>query len=54
MPVVHEANYLGLESLVSVQLKDWQDLPASQVFLAGDPGFFCLFCKLLIFGNKTD
>lgn len=45
---------LALESLVGVQLKNWQDLPASQVFLAGGPGFFCLFPKLLTFGNRPD
>lgn len=50
MPVVHEDSYPALESLVGGQLEDWQGPPANQGFLAGGPGHFCLFPKLLTFG----
>lgn len=45
---------LALESLVGGQLEDWQGPPANQGFLAGSPGHFCLFPKLLTFGNRPD
>lgn len=54
MPVVHEDSYPALESLVGGQLEDWQGPPANQGFLAGGPGHFCLFPKLLTFGNRPD
>ena len=45
---------LTLESLVSCHLEDWQGPLASQGFLAGVRGLFCLFPKLLTFENRPD
>lgn len=47
-------NILALKSFVSGQLEDWQGSPASHGFLVGSPGLFCLFPKLLTFGNRPD
>lgn len=42
------------ESLFGGQLEGWQGPPANQGFLAGGPSHFCLFPKLLTFGNRPD
>lgn len=54
MPMVHKANYLGLGVLYQWPaggLAGFTDWPR---VLGREPGLFCLFPKLLTFGNRPD